>query len=238
MIYILAFVLGTVFGSFFNVAFSRSDWYKGRSRCDSCGYTLKWYDLVPVVSYIALRGKCRKCGTKIDKQHLICECMTGTAFLCAAIAFSRTDLWTGLMYFCGIFFMSAASVQDIKERCVYSGILYAGIFLCLLFCLIPYIIDMEWENAIYKACTVIAAELVFWILSKFLSQKIGDGDFDLMLMMVIMFGIYKMVVALTIGNIIGCIVYGFLIITKKHDKNKPIAYAPILLLGTAVGMVI
>ncbi|MCR4718155.1 MAG: prepilin peptidase, partial [Firmicutes bacterium] len=51
MIYFAIFMLGASIGSFCNVMLSRSDWYKGRSHCDSCGYILKWYDLIPVLSY-------------------------------------------------------------------------------------------------------------------------------------------------------------------------------------------
>ena len=75
MEYLLILLLGLVIGSFLNVCIFRipreeSIAFPG-SHCMKCGYELKWYDLVPVVSYIILHGKCRKCGDKISLQYPI-----------------------------------------------------------------------------------------------------------------------------------------------------------------------
>ena len=66
---ILSFILGTIMGSFYLVLATRlpkgEDIVKSRSRCDNCKYVLKWYNLVPILSFIFQRGKCTKCGKKI-----------------------------------------------------------------------------------------------------------------------------------------------------------------------------
>ena len=71
-LYVLVFLYGIIIGSFLNVCIYRIPKKENiattRSHCMSCGYQLKWYDLVPLFSYLVLRGKCRKCGSKISVQ--------------------------------------------------------------------------------------------------------------------------------------------------------------------------
>ncbi len=82
---ILIFVIGLIMGSFFLVLGTRAP--KGekvvfsRSKCDHCHTTLKWYELIPLVSYIFLLGKCRTCHKKISIDHFIMELMTGVLYL-------------------------------------------------------------------------------------------------------------------------------------------------------------
>lgn len=76
-----AFVMGACFGSFLRVAIKRSKEHRsfvtGRSICDNCGCILSWYDLIPLFSYIILRGKCRHCGDKIAVGHFLWELLFG-----------------------------------------------------------------------------------------------------------------------------------------------------------------
>ena len=84
------FLLGTIFGSFFNVVIYRFNTGKslgGRSHCLSCGKTLSWYELLPVVSYLAQQGKCRHCHAHITSRYLVIELLTGALFLLVAQTF-------------------------------------------------------------------------------------------------------------------------------------------------------
>lgn len=90
MIPVFLFIFGLAIGSFINVVASRYDPDRalfalrsigGRSRCPSCGKTLRWYDLVPLLSFLFLRGRCRHCEDKISLQYPVVELFTGLAFL-------------------------------------------------------------------------------------------------------------------------------------------------------------
>lgn len=87
-VYLALFVFGLTMGSFLNVVADRYDqtrsffsWRKvaGRSRCPHCGTTLRWYELVPILSFIFLRGRCRTCGSRISWQYPLAEILAGTA---------------------------------------------------------------------------------------------------------------------------------------------------------------
>ena len=82
---VFIFIFGTIIGSFLNVCILRIP--KGEtivtvpSHCMSCGYHLKWYDNIPLFSYIFLRGRCRKCGEHISIQYPVIEAINGIAYV-------------------------------------------------------------------------------------------------------------------------------------------------------------
>ena len=82
---IIIFLVGTILGSFYLVIGSRlplkENIFTGRSRCDSCYTQLKWYEMIPIFSYLWQRGKCNYCHKKINILHLIIEIVTGVLFL-------------------------------------------------------------------------------------------------------------------------------------------------------------
>jgi len=83
--YILTLLFGLIIGSFLNVCIYRLPRKEsivfGRSHCTNCSTMIKWYDLVPVFSYIFLRGKCRNCKVKISIQYPMVELVNGLAYL-------------------------------------------------------------------------------------------------------------------------------------------------------------
>lgn len=85
MILLLIFILGLVFGSFLNVLILRYNTgesvIKGSSRCFICGKKLKWRELIPVLSFIFQKGRCRNCGVKISLEYLVVEIITGFVFI-------------------------------------------------------------------------------------------------------------------------------------------------------------
>ena len=82
---ILIFIFGAAIGSFLNVVILRLNTGKsiisGRSKCFSCAKKLRWYELLPIVSFVFLRGKCSACKTKISWQYPVVEILTGLIFL-------------------------------------------------------------------------------------------------------------------------------------------------------------
>lgn len=99
-IYIMTFLFGISIGSFLNVCIYRlpagESLTKKNSHCMTCGSYIKWYDLIPVFSWLILRGKCRACGSKISPRYILVESLTGFLFV---LTFLRFDVITdGLVY--------------------------------------------------------------------------------------------------------------------------------------------
>lgn len=99
-IYIMVFLFGICIGSFLNVCIYRlpvgESLTKKNSHCMTCGTPIKWYDLIPVFSWLILRGKCRACGSKISGRYILVESLTGIIFV---LTFLRFDVISdGLIY--------------------------------------------------------------------------------------------------------------------------------------------
>ena len=88
---VLMFILGSIMGSFYYCIGIRlpkgENALTSRSHCDNCGYTLKWYNLIPLFSYVFQRGKCSFCHEKIASSHFWCELATGILFLLSFLYF-------------------------------------------------------------------------------------------------------------------------------------------------------
>lgn len=99
-IYCMVFLFGIAIGSFLNVCIYRlptgESLIKKNSHCMTCGAPIKWYDLIPVFSWLFLRGKCRACGSKISGRYILVESLTGILFV---LTFLRFDvIYDGLLY--------------------------------------------------------------------------------------------------------------------------------------------
>ena len=105
-LYIIIFIIGTLFGSFFTLAVYRiplkQDITHKRSYCPNCNHQLSFLDMIPILSYIFLKGKCRYCGQKIRPRYLILEILSGIVFVLFAMSIKLNVFTTNistLVYF-------------------------------------------------------------------------------------------------------------------------------------------
>src|SRR5574344_2034704 len=141
--YILIFCIGTVFGSFFTLAVYRiplhQDIIHKRSYCPNCNYRLSFLDMIPILSYVFLGGKCRYCKKKIRARYLLLEILTGLVFLLFAISLNLnfysiqisklSYLIFGLLYIVGIIII--AGIDKEKHNISKPVILYEVVVLTL-----------------------------------------------------------------------------------------------------------
>ena len=116
LLYIVVFLYGIVIGSFLNVLIYRipkkENIVTTRSHCMNCGYQLRWYDLVPLFSYLALGGRCRKCKAHISAQYPIIEALNGVLYL---LVFWKYGMSVDSLVYCLLFSaLLALSVIDFR----------------------------------------------------------------------------------------------------------------------------
>jgi prepilin signal peptidase PulO-like enzyme (type II secretory pathway) len=237
-------VLGLIIGSFLNVVILRLNTQKslgGRSACMSCQKTLCWYELIPFFSFIALRGRCKTCKTKISIQYPLVEIAAGFVFgllfwKFQNIFFDQTISFSLVYGYYAILFslLIAIVTYDIKHKIipdvlsfVFGLISFLGIFIFDGYVFYPHIPTfLELLSGIIIAVPF----ALLWLFSK--GEWMGLGDAKLMLGMGFMLGLEKalssLVIAFWSGAIFGVI---FMVINKKDLKTE-IPFAPFLVLGT------
>lgn len=226
----LLFIIGCCLGSFMNVVLSRKDWYKGRSRCDVCGYTLKWYDLIPIISFCILRGKCCKCHAKIDVLHIASEVYMGCGFA-AAYHYFQYDITAAVCITAAVVFLGIYAICDTKENAVSEIYLYGGIIGVSVLRMICFLRKGDIPGMSIFIVTYSIIYVGFRIVAKKAENHIGEGDFDILLLILLTIGFFNTMMCITIASVIGTCLYLPLIINKNYDRTKPIPLAPLLYVG-------
>ena len=237
-VYIVSFLFGIVIGSFLNVCIFRIPKEESlsakRSHCMSCGYQLRWFDLIPLFSWIALRGHCRKCHAKISVQYPIVEAANGLIYVIVLLV---KGISIESFIFC--FAMSALlalSVIDFRTYIIPIGfnVFILGLALIriayLLFIegkaigdMIPYLIGMF----------VVSVPLgILWFITK--GKAIGGGDIKLMGAAGLLLGWKSILLAFVLGCMIGSVIH--LIRMKVSKAGRVLAMGPYLAAGIAIAI--
>lgn len=239
---VMIFVLGLCVGSFVNMAVYRTARRYGiinfklritnekRSYCDFCGQQLKWYDNVPIVSWLIYGGKSRCCGKKLSLTYPAIEIITAILFL-LNFQFSIFNFQSILNYLIlGILVFEAAF--DFKYMMLPDATAWALIVLAAIkWAIAGFPID-------YLVSAIISAIFIF-ILHKIKikgQEAMGEGDIFLAGFMGLFLGWPGIMVAFYVAFILGAIVGGSLILLKKVKKTNPIPFGPFLILGVVVAM--
>lgn len=226
IIYFLVFIYGIVIGSFLNVCIYRIPKHeslsKRRSHCMNCGYQLKWYDLVPVFSWVFLRGRCRKCKEKISVQYPCVELLNGILWVVTFIIYGVTPI--SVIYSLMISGLIVLSVIDFRTYEIPLGInVYLGIvgFAREIFDgFHPYTILLDF-------CIVSVFLLIVYLITK--GQGIGGGDIKLMAVAGLLLGWKLVLVAFIFGCLYGCVIH--IIRMKVGKADHMLAMGPYLSAG-------
>lgn len=208
---VLAFIFGSVIGSFLNVVILRTPLHQSivtePSHCFSCGHRLAWYDMFPIFSWLFLRGKCRYCGSKISPRYMIIEATTAVLYCLAYLVFGFTwELAFSVVLLAVLVVLSGIDIDrfEIPYWCsITVAVLGALSFLV-------FKDAMPWYERLIAMGVIL---VVFAILV--LVGGMGGGDLQLMLGAGLLLG-YKVFIALFIGVLFGA-VYGT--IKKVRDRK-------------------
>lgn len=230
-LYTVIFLYGIIIGSFLNVCIYRIPKKENiattRSHCMSCGYQLKWYDLVPLFSYLALRGKCRKCGSRISVQYPLVEALNGGLYL---LIFWRYGLSVDSLLYCLLFgALIVLSVIDFRTYEIPVGI---NIFILTLG-LIRMVTDLShWLSYGIGLLSVSVPLLLTYLVTK--GRGIGGGDVKLMAAAGLLIGWKLNVLGFLLGCILGSVIH--VCRMKLSGEGRTLAMGPYLAMGIAISV--
>lgn len=224
---VLVAVYGVVIGSFLNVCIYRIPAEKsivfGRSSCANCGTQIKWYDLIPVLSYIILGGKCRSCGRKISMQYPLVELANGTAWLCIYIKYGNS--LNSLFYCVLVSLLIVISVIDYKNMIIPDGLILITLFSGVIFAIFSREISF-----MDRLIGFFAASIPVLILA-LITNGFGGGDIKLLAAAGFFIGWKLVVLGLLIGIICGAFISCILIALKIKGRKDFIPFGPFLAIG-------
>jgi prepilin signal peptidase PulO-like enzyme (type II secretory pathway) len=237
----VAGLFGLIFGSAINAVVWRlyvgRSWVKGRSECPDCGHTLASKDLVPVVSWLALRGKCRYCRKPI-KDHPIVELATGFSFMLSYIALRpvtalqwvRFDFWLVMLVLMIVLAVYDARWMLLPDKIMLPLILVAAIFQIAIAVLSRYPKPL----LSVLAAAVLAGGVFYAIVFFSKGRAMGGGDIKLAFAMGLILGPQNTLVAMVAAFNVAAILGIALIVTRRRGRKDQISFGPFLVGGTIV----
>lgn len=227
----LIFTYGILIGSFLNVCIYRiplkEDIVKVNSHCMNCGYKLRYYDLIPILSYIFLGGKCRECKTNISIQYPAIEGLNGLLYV---IIYAVNGINTESIIY--MLFTSVLIVISIIDFKTYE----------IPISLNRFILILGIARVIFDIDNYITYLIGFFIVSGFLyilylltkGRGIGGGDIKLMAVSGLILGYKLIILAFLLGCIIGSVIH--LLRMKISKADKVLAFGPYLSIGIWISM--
>jgi leader peptidase (prepilin peptidase) / N-methyltransferase len=225
-------VLGVSVGSFLNVCVHRlprnQSLVHPGSRCPHCGYVLRWYDNIPVVSYLILRGRCRKCGDTIAMRYPALELATLVLFLVHGVIFGWSALLVvRLLFACAMVVLFAI---DLEHHLLPDVITLPGIVAGLLFstALPPGIVDALLGMLIGGGVLWLIGEAYFRYSGQ---EGMGGGDVKMLAMIGAFLGWKLVLVTLVLSSVAGSLIGVLVIALKRGGMKYALPYGTFLALG-------
>lgn len=234
---IMFFIIGAVMGSFFHVVATRlsndESIIKPGSHCPKCNHYLKWYENIPIISYLLLGGKCSKCKSKIPLSYIVVEIVTGLLYAACYHSFKFSfDLIVALTF---VSTLVTVIVSDIEYMIILDEVL---IFSTLLLAIL-YIFGKGLEVAAYHIYSGVGAFLTMyaikWIGDKaFKKESLGGGDIKLMFLFGMVLGLPMSICTIFLATFIA---FPVALIILFSDKENIIPFGPFLSMAAILIMV-
>lgn len=230
-IYIMIFIFGSVMGSFLNVLAVRlsnneSILWPG-SHCHNCNHRLRWYELIPVVSYLIQKGKSRCCHTIIPISYLIIEIVTGVLYMVSYHSFGFSyDFIISLIFISSLIVII---VSDIEYMIILDEIIAISSILIILLELVFYGLDYT----VYKILAGIFAFITMYVIKLigdrlFKRESMGGGDIKLMFLFGIVLGYPLAICDIFLATFIAFPVAIFILFSRRDNL---IPFGPFLAMG-------
>jgi len=252
---VVATALGLMIGSFLNVVISRYpkqlEWrwrqealsflnlepdptpeppnvVTKASHCPQCGHAIRWWENIPVISFLLLKGKCRGCKTPISWQYPLVEILTGILFGLAALQFGPTWFWVSSVI--GISLLIAASGIDFKIMILPDPMMYSLLWLGLLTAVLGWGTLTPSQAIIGAMVGYLSLWSVFWLFKLITGKEgMGYGDFKLLAALGAWIGAPSLLPAIMVAAFTGAILG--IIQLKRQKESQPFPFGPFIAIG-------
>ena len=231
ILYIMIFLIGISIGSFLNVCIYRipkkEDIVFERSHCMSCGNVLKWYELIPLFSFLVQGGKCRNCKTKLSVQYPLIELLNGLIYVWI---FMAKGFQPESILFC--ICASGLIVISVIDWRTYEIPFGCNIIIGILGIVRVFLNLAHWYDYVIGFFAVSGLFLIIYWITK--GRGIGGGDIKLMAAAGLLLGWQNILLSLMIGSIAGSVIH--LALMKIQGKDRVLAFGPYLAFGIFISM--
>lgn len=229
----IIFIVGAIIGSFLNVCIYRIPREESivypPSNCTTCKNVIKGYDLVPIISYLFLKGKCRYCGEKVSIRYPIIEFTTGILFVITFIKFGISLDFA--KYIVLISVLLVVGMIDLDTTDVYFSTTLTGIISSVIFLGIYFYIGMPISSYIYGGAIGGGLLSLIILITK---GGMGWGDAEICLMCGLFLGLKLTIVMLFLSFVIGSVIGLLLILSGKKSKRDYIPFGPFIAMAAIV----
>jgi prepilin signal peptidase PulO-like enzyme (type II secretory pathway) len=233
--YLTFFVIGLFFGSFLNVVICRfpemKDIFFGRSYCPKCKKTISFYDLIPLLSYLILLGRCRSCGKPISIQYPIVEIITGLLF---ALSYYISGFNFLLIFYLPIFMLLILIfVYDLKHLEIPEVFSWLFLALAILAGLFANIYSLD----SFLLGGLIGGGILGILVGISDERWMGSGDIKIGLGFGFLLGYPRALLFLLLSFVIGSLIGVFLILLKKGKLKSQVPFAPFLIISAIITLI-
>jgi leader peptidase (prepilin peptidase)/N-methyltransferase len=223
-LYTLVFITGIFIGSFLNVCIYRIPEEKSivspPSSCSECGHRLGFLDLIPVLTYVFNRGRCRYCGAKYSIQYPIIEFLNGVLYL--LVFFKYGFEWISVMHCITISLLIVIFMIDLRYKIIPDSLVIFGLLYTIIISIM--LIDINiWD----KIFGFLFGFFLFLIIA-LVTNAMGGGDIKLMGVLGLNFGLKGIIFITIFSFVIGAVISLGLLITKKATRKDQIPFGPFI----------
>ncbi|HJV66715.1 MAG TPA: prepilin peptidase [Geomonas sp.] len=230
LIYVFAFILGAVVGSFLNVCICRipkkESVVSPPSHCPNCNYVIRWYDNIPILSYLFLKGRCRGCGEPISPQYPVVELINGLLAVALLAKFGLGFSFAVLFVFCSA--LVVITFIDLEHQIIPDRITLPGIVAGFIVSF--FLPNFGWQNSLIGILAGGGSLLLIAFAYSLITKKdgMGGGDIKLMAMMGAFFGWQAVLFIIFASSLLGSIIGVAVMLARKEDSTFAIPFGPFL----------
>ncbi|MGE5343115.1 MAG: prepilin peptidase [Candidatus Omnitrophota bacterium] len=233
-------ILGLIVGSFLNVVIYRlpleQSIVRPRSHCPACGASIKFYDNIPVISYLILMGKCRNCRTRISLFYPMVELFTAFTFWFSYVMFK--DLTHGYVIFAIVFLclLFILALIDLRHMILPLELTIGGAVVFLIYSFFnPVLSPLNAFGSAFGGMAAFAAIYFFYLKVRKI-EGLGQGDIWMMLLLGSFLGVNKLVITILTASLAGLLVGLFFIFFRKKNLRMALPFGTFLGLGGYISL--